>query len=89
MAGMLQRASPCCVLQTMSYETFIQLYEKPRIPVVVTGLQDSWQAQELWNQTDLAKRFGDHKFKVCTTNHAHLASHSALVSEAGNVLCFP
>ena len=72
----------------MSYETFIQLYEKPRIPVVVTGLQDSWPAQELWNQTDLAKRFGDHKFKVCTNDHAHLASHPALVNEAGNMLCF-
>ena len=52
------------VMQRMSYDTFIQLYEKPRIPVVITGLQDSWQAQQLWNTKDLARRFGEHKFKV-------------------------
>ena len=50
----------------MSYESFVELYEKPRIPVVITGLQDSWKAQQLWNQADLSRRFGNHKFKVCS-----------------------
>ncbi|KAL0050644.1 hypothetical protein WJX82_004027 [Trebouxia sp. C0006] len=48
----------------MSYETFVELYERPRIPVVITGLQESWKAQQLWNQADLSRRFGNHKFKV-------------------------
>ncbi len=48
----------------MSYESFVELYEKPRIPVVITGLQESWKAQQLWNQADLSRRFGSHKFKV-------------------------
>ena len=52
------------MLQRMSYEEFVQLYEKPGIPVVITGLQDAWQAQRLWNKADLVQRFGNHKFKV-------------------------
>ncbi len=51
-------------MQRMSYETFVELYERPRIPVVITGLQESWKAQQLWNQADLSRRFGNHKFKV-------------------------
>ncbi len=52
-------------MQRMSYESFVELYEKPRIPVVITGLQEGWTAQQLWNQADLSRRFGNHKFKVC------------------------
>ena len=48
----------------MPYEKFVELYEKPRIPVVITGLQEGWRAQQLGNKEDLARRFGDHKFKV-------------------------
>lgn len=48
----------------MSREEFVQLYEKPGIPVVITGLQDAWQASKLWNKADLAQRFAEHKFKV-------------------------
>ena len=48
----------------MSHQEFVQLYEKPGIPVVVTGSQDAWQAQKLWNKGELDQRFGNHKFKV-------------------------
>lgn len=53
----------------------MQLYEKPGIPVVITGLQDAWQAQQLWNKAELLRRFGNHKFKV-----APLTLHCVVVN---------
>lgn len=52
------------VLQTMPQDVFVQLYETPRIPVVMTGLQEDWKAKQLWNTASLYQRFADHKFKV-------------------------
>ena len=72
-------------LQRMSYETFVQLYEKPRIPVVITGLQDTWKAQQLWNPTDLSRRFGSHKFKVCMSQWETLFHIWLLLSSLGHV----
>ena len=51
-------------MQKMSHQEFVQLYEKPGIPVVVTGLQDAWQSQKSWKMEELARLFGNHKFKV-------------------------
>lgn len=48
-------------------------YERPRIPVVITGLCDEWRAASAWRQPDLLERYGDHKFKVLQ----------------GSLLCFP
>ena len=73
-----------CSLQAMSYKTFVQLYEKPRIPVVITGLQDSWRAQQLWNTADLERRFGEHKFKASTVTFAAL--HSCFSCCSRNIL---
>ena len=53
------------LLQEVSQAEFVERFERPRIPVVITNLQEGWPAQELWNQQRLLERFGDHKFKVC------------------------
>ena len=65
-------------LQAMPHDAFVNLYERPRTPVVITGLQESWKAQELWNQTELDKRFANHKFKV----HLLAQRHSQVSSTA-------
>ena len=65
-------------LQAMPHDAFVNLYERPRTPVVITGLQESWKAQELWNQTELDKRFANHKFKV----HLLAQLHSQVSSTA-------
>ena len=65
-------------LQAMPHDAFVKLYERPRIPVVITGLQETWKAQELWNQTDLDKRFANHKFKVYLLTHPPAKSLSAV-----------
>ena len=44
---------------------FVERFERPRIPVVITNLQEGWPAQELWTPQRLLERFGAHKFKVC------------------------
>lgn len=53
------------MLQTMPSEVFVRLYEVPRIPVVISGLQEDWKAKQFWNPADLDQRFANHKFKVC------------------------
>lgn len=44
----------------------MERFERPRLPVVITGLCDSWRASKDWNEQSLVQRFGSHKFKVCT-----------------------
>ena len=53
------------LLQELSQAEFVERFERPRIPVVITNLQEGWPAQELWTPQRLLERFGDHKFKVC------------------------
>ena len=49
----------------MPQAEFVERFERPRIPVVISNLQEGWPAQDLWNPQRLLDRFGDHKFKVC------------------------
>ena len=45
---------------------FIERYERPRLPVVITGLTDSWNAGRggAWSVEKLVEQFGSHRFKV-------------------------
>ena len=45
-------------------EQFVERFERPRIPVVITGLCDGWRAGRAWQQENLLKHYGEHKFKV-------------------------
>lgn len=48
----------------LTLQQFVERFEQPRQPVVITGLCDGWAAVEGWTPERLLKRFGDHKFKV-------------------------
>jgi histone arginine demethylase JMJD6 len=50
--------------QELNPEQFVERYERPRLPVVITGLCDGWRAAKEWTEEGLLHRFGDHKFKV-------------------------
>lgn len=50
--------------QDLTPQQFVELYERPRLPVVITGLLDGWPAQGGWTPAALLRRFADHKFKV-------------------------
>jgi hypothetical protein len=50
--------------QDLSIEQFVERFERPRLPVVITGLTDDWPAAGHWLPDALIARCGDHKFKV-------------------------
>jgi len=52
------------VKQDITMAEFVRRFERPRLPVVLTGLCDPWPAAERWQLDRLLERFGDHKFKV-------------------------
>jgi len=33
----------------MTYEQFVEQFERPGIPVILTGLTSEWRANERWN----------------------------------------
>ncbi|CAJ0937549.1 unnamed protein product, partial [Mesorhabditis belari] len=44
-------------------EEFRENYEKPRIPVIITGLTSNWAAHEKWTPERLLKKYRNQKFK--------------------------
>ena len=42
----------------------MERFERPRIPVVITGLADGWPAGEAWTPESLRATCGEHRFKV-------------------------
>ena len=53
-----------CAVQDITLAEFVRRFERPRLPVVLTGLCDPWPAAERWKLDRLLERFGDHKFKA-------------------------
>ncbi len=49
---------------TLTLEQFVQRYEAPRRPVMLTGLCGGWRAAQEWTPDRLLERLGDCKFKV-------------------------
>jgi len=48
----------------LSVEQFVERYEQPRVPVVLTGLTERWPAAREWTPERLLSRFQQHSFKV-------------------------
>ncbi|KAI8852621.1 hypothetical protein BC829DRAFT_430478 [Chytridium lagenaria] len=55
---------PRCNYHTCSTEEFIELYEEPAIPVVITGATDDWPAQTEWLPEKLLEHYHGEKFKI-------------------------
>ena len=53
----------------LTVKEFEERYERPKQPVVVTGLCDGWHAGEAWTEQRMMQRYGEHKFKVQTLSH--------------------
>jgi len=47
----------------VSPQEFIDKYEGPYRPVVITGVQDNWQATDKWTLERLSKKYRNQKFK--------------------------
>ncbi|CAG8540936.1 8413_t:CDS:2 [Rhizophagus irregularis] len=48
----------------VSREEFIEKYEAPGLPVVITGCTKGWPAEVKWNRETLLKKFEAYRFKV-------------------------
>lgn len=53
------------MLQDLTPEQFVERFEAPQMPVVITGLTGAWPAEQQWTPQQLLAQYGNHKFKVC------------------------
>lgn len=68
-------------INDLTTEQFVERFERPRLPTVITGACDHWPAASTWTLEHLLARFGDHKFKVallvyCTVQLPSLSYHA-------------
>nr|CDJ80893.1 Transcription factor jumonji domain containing protein [Haemonchus contortus] len=47
----------------LSLSEFRDKYETPRIPIILTGLTDKWQAHEKWTVSRIARKYRNQRFK--------------------------
>lgn len=50
--------------QDLTPAQFLDQFERPRRPVIITGATDGWGAHRNWLPEVLAIKYRDHKFKV-------------------------
>lgn len=43
----------------LSVEEFIEKYEKPALPVIISGFSEKWEAPKFWNEETFSKRHGE------------------------------
>ena len=53
-------------------QQFVERFERPRLPAVITGLCEPWRAAQEWDEASLLRRFGEHKFKACAPSTSTL-----------------
>jgi hypothetical protein len=60
----LRDTLPRVAAADITHGVFVERYEHPRVPLIVTGLLDEWPAQQEWTEEKLLEHYADHKFKV-------------------------
>ena len=57
--------------KNISQQEFINQYERPRVPVVLTDCTNHWQANQKWSMARLAKKYRNQKFRVGEDNDGY------------------
>lgn len=74
--------------QDYSAKDFVDQFERPRIPVVITGLDDKWPANFKWKYAALDENYNNHKFKVIPNSAPRTGTPVKLVlNPVQSVLC--
>lgn len=60
----LQDTLPRIAASDLTLEEFIERFERPKQPCIITGLCEGWRATQEWTPERLLAKYGDHKFKV-------------------------
>ncbi|ULT96369.1 hypothetical protein L5515_011858 [Caenorhabditis briggsae] len=55
----------------ISVDEFRRDFERPRIPVILTGLTDDWNAHEKWTLERLSKKYRNQNFKCGEDDHGN------------------
>ncbi|EFO93055.1 CRE-PSR-1 protein [Caenorhabditis remanei] len=57
--------------KTISVEEFRRDFERPRVPVILTGLTEDWAANEKWTLDRLSKKYRNQNFKCGEDDHGN------------------
>ncbi|VDM71323.1 unnamed protein product [Strongylus vulgaris] len=47
----------------LSLEEFREKYERPRVPCIITGLTNDWEAHKKWNVSRISRKYRNQRFK--------------------------
>ena len=69
-------------VESLSCEEFVERYERPGVPVIITGCVTQWPAFTEWTAARLEERFGDVSFRVSATRDERLRDFLAYARSA-------
>ena len=70
-------------VDSLSHAEFVERYEQPGVPVILTGMVGKWAASTDWTRARLLERFGDVEFRVSANVDMTLKDYLAYADKVG------
>ncbi|KAG8459789.1 hypothetical protein KFE25_014352 [Diacronema lutheri] len=67
----------------LSHAEFVEKYEKPRVPLILTGAVSKWRAATEWTRARLVERYGQTRFRVSASIDMPLGEYLAYADSCG------